>query len=212
MPDTPPEIRDVLERASRDMPELGGVAPSAGLAQAAIDAGIAPDPRAGNGEAPNSLIGALREQHRRIGLEKTTTIPLPWWDGKLGIRFRYLDDRGFDRLLEVAAGNGSPAQIKRANRDLVIAGTEEVVARTDSGEPWGPLIEGQRMRLDRELADALQLGPTESARQVLEALWDEPVKAQMAIGEVAGHYSDWLRGQAPEVAERLAGESRRPDR
>jgi hypothetical protein len=207
MPETPPEIRDVLERARGDMPELGGLTDRPG----AIEPEPAPAPHA-NGEAPNSLIGALREQHRRIGLEKATTIPLPWWDGKLGIRFRYLDDRGFDRLLEVAAGNGSPAQIKRANRDLVIAGCEEVVARADSDEAWGPLIEGQRMRLDRDLADALKLGPTESARQVLEALWDGNVKAQLAIGEVAGQYSDWLRGQAPEVAERLQGESRRPDR
>jgi hypothetical protein len=207
MPETPPEIRDVLERARGEMPELGGLTDRPGT----IEPESAPAPHA-NGEAPNSLIGALREQHRRIGLEKATTIPLPWWDGKLGIRFRYLDDRGFDRLLEVAAGNGSPAQIKRANRDLVIAGCEEVVARADSDEAWGPLIEGQRMRLDRDLADALKLGPTESARQVLEALWDGNVKAQLAIGEVAGQYSDWLRGQAPEVAERLQGESRRPDR
>lgn len=212
MPDTPPEIRDVLARASQDMPELAGVTPSAGLAQAAIDAGIAPDPSAGNGEAPSSLIAGLRAQHRRIGLEKTTTIPLPWWDGKLGVRFRYLDDRGFDRLLEIASGSGSPEMIRRANRDLVIAGCDEVVARADSGEEWGPVIEGERVRFDRTLADALQLGPADSARQVLFALWDDPVRAAMAVGEIAGQYSTWLRGQAPEVAKSLEGESRRPDR
>jgi hypothetical protein len=208
MPEPPEEIRSVLERARQDMPELGGVTPSAGLAQAGIDAGIAPDPRAGNnGEAPNSLIAGLRAQHRRIGLETTTTIALPWWDGKLGVRFHYLDDKGFDRLLEIASGNGSPSQIRRANRDLVIAGCDEVVARDSSSDEWGPVMEGERIRFDRRLAELLQLGPTETARQVLEALWDEPVKAQMAIGEVAGQYSTWLRGQAPEVAERLQGES-----
>ena len=204
MPDTPPEIRDVLERARQDMPELGGVvdAPPEAVRESHI----------ANGEAPNSLIAGLRAQHRRIGAEKTTTIPLPWWDGKLGVRFHYLDDRGFDRLLEIASGNGTPAQIKRANRDLVIAGCDEVVARADTGDEWGPVLEGERLRFDRRLADLLELGPTESARQVLEALWDEPVKAAMAIGEVAGQYSTWLRGQAPEVAESLKGESRRPDR
>lgn len=212
MPDTPPEIRDVLARASQDMPELAGVTPSAGLAQAAIDAGIAPDPRPGNGEAPSSLIAGLRAQHRRIGLAKTTTIPLPWWQGKLGVRFHYLDDRGLDRLLEIASGQGTPAQIKRANRDLVIAGCDEVVARTDDGEEWGPVLDGERRRFDQRLAELLQLGPTDSARQVLERLWDDPVRADVAIGEVAGQYSTWLRGQAPEVATSLQGESPRPDR
>jgi hypothetical protein len=212
MADTPPEIRAVLERASADMPELGGVTPSAGLAQAAVDAGIAPDPRAGNGEAPNSLIAGLRAQHRQIGLSKTTTVALPWWDGKLGVRFHFLDDRGFDRLLEIAVGGGSPAQIRRANRDLVIAGCDEVVARKEAGDDWGPLVEGERLRFDKRLAELLQLRPTESAREVLEALWDDPIRANLAIGEVAGRYSDWLRGQAPEVAEHLQGESRRPDR
>jgi hypothetical protein len=212
MPETPEEIRSVLDRARGDMPELAGLTPSAGLAQAAIDAGIAPDPRAGNGQAPNSLIAGLREQHRRIGLAKTTTIPLPWWDGKLGVRFHYLDDRGFDRLLEIATGSGTPEQIKRANRDLVIAGCDEVVARADTGEEWGPLVEGERLRFDARLAELLQLRAGDSARSVLEALWDDPVKAQLAIGQIAGDYSTWLRGQAPGVAERLAGESRRPDR
>jgi hypothetical protein len=213
MPDTPPEIRDVLERARQDMPELAGVTPSAGLAQAAIDAGIAPDPRASNGEAPNSLIAGLREQHHRIGLAKTTTIALPWWEGKLGVRFHYLDDRGFDRLLEIAAGSGTPDEIKRANRDLVIAGCDEVVARADTGDDWGPLMEGEHLRFDRRLADLLQLGGVrDSARSVLEGLWDDPVKAQLAIGQLAGDYSTWLRGQAPGVADRLVGESRRPDR
>lgn len=206
MPETPPEIRDVLARARQDMPELAGLPDTPSTVQ--------PDspPSNGHDEAPSSLIAGLREQHRRIGLAKVTTIALPWWDSKLGVRFHFLDDRGFDRLLEIAAGNGTPDQIKRANRDLVIAGCDEVVARADPGDDWGPLVDGEHLRFDRRLAELLQLGPTDSARSVLEGLWDDPVKANLAIGEVAGQYSTWLRGQAPEVAERLQGESRRPDR
>ena len=171
-----------------------------------------PRPGAGNGEAPSSLIAGLRAQHRQIGLEKTTTIPLPWWDGKLGVRFRYLDDRGFDRLLEIASGSGSPEMIRRANRDLVIAGCDEVVARADSGEEWGPVIEGERVRFDRTLAERSSSAPPTAPAKYLSALWDDPVRAAMAVGEIAGQYSHVAAGPGAGGRQSLQGESRRPDR
>jgi hypothetical protein len=199
MAETPPELRSVLERASRDMPELGGLP-----AQPAEPVLVV------NGEAPNSLIAGLRAQHTKIGRETTTTIALPWWQDKLGVRFHYLDDRGFDKLLAVASGSSDSTAIRKANVDIVIAGCDEVVARASADDDWGSLVPGERLRFDHRLAELLALDAGDSAKSVLVALWDTPVKAAMAIGEVAGQYSTWLRGQAPEVAERLTGESPRP--
>jgi hypothetical protein len=206
----PPELQATLDRARGEMPGLGGVTPSAGLAQAAIDAGIAPDPHAGNGEAaPGSVLAGLREQHRRIAARTSTIIELPFWQGKLATRYHYLDERVLGRMLSMVTGATDPMVALEANTDLLIGGCDEVLARRDQGEPWGPVVEGERLRYDRRLAELLQLDAS-TARETVHALFGGRIQGAMAIGKHAANYIEWLQGETPGVVESLQGESETP--
>ena len=161
-----------------------------------------------NGEPPSSLIAGLREQHRRIAQRTSVLIELPLWQGKLAARYHYLDERSLGRLIRQITNSDDPSVILQANTDLLIGGCEELLARRDEQDEWGPPIEGEHVRYDTRLADALQL-PLEqdSARGVVHALFGGRVRGAMAIGAHAQRYIEWLQGQAPEVAEQLQGES-----
>jgi hypothetical protein len=190
---TPDQARALLDQARAELPELGGSPPVAAHS---------------NGDAPpGSLIAELRQQRRRIAARTSKVFELPLWEGKLGVRLRYSDEKDHDRLVKVVMASDDPAVLSRANLDLVIAGCVEVLARVDDADEWGPLVEGERMRFDARLAEVLGLGPVTSARGVLVALFDTPAKAQWAIGALSTEYAQWLRGEAPEVAEALRGES-----
>jgi hypothetical protein len=187
----PPQAQAMLDRARADLPE-----PDAA-------------PASSNGDAPpGSLIAGLREQHRRIAARTSHVFELPLWQGKLGIRLRYSDEKDHARLIKVVTtSDNDPAILNRANFDLVIAGTVEIVARVDEADEWGPLVDGETIRLDARLAELLKLGPCPTARAVLTALFDTPAKANWAVGRLSGEYVQWLTGEAPEVAEQFAGES-----
>jgi hypothetical protein len=161
-----------------------------------------------NGEPPSSLIAGLREQHRRIEQRTSVLLELPLWEGKLACRYHYLDERSLDRLIRRITGSDDPATIRGANADLLIGGCDELLARRDEDDDWGPIIEGEHLRYDTRLAELLQL-PLEqdSARGVVDALFGGRVRGAMALGAHAQQYIEWLQGQAPEVAEQFRGES-----
>jgi hypothetical protein len=199
--DLPEGARELYDRVRGELP---------GLAEA-------PRPiETVDAEPASSLIAELRAQHARIARRTHTTIELPrgLWAGKLAVRYRYPDERSFDRLVTNAVNANDSQSQARANVDLMIAGCEEVVGRADDGDAWGPIIDGERVRYDKRLSDALGLG-VDSARDVVYALFAPPgadarVKAAMAIGAHADLYVKWLQGETPEVVEALSGESPAP--
>jgi hypothetical protein len=205
MPEPPEEVRAVLERARQDMPELGGE-PSI------IEQPTEPfTPVGGNGDPPDSLISELREQYRRAARQTTHVFELPGWEGRLGVRLRYVDERDRTRVVKVAMNNSEdPVALTRANIDLLVAGAVEVLARRADSEEWQPVVAGETLRFDQRLADALGLGECKRARDVVIALFHGPERAPWAVDRLSGDYGQWLRGEAPEVAETLQGESRRP--
>lgn len=189
----PPEV---LARIPR---ELGGSASSE------------PDlpPQEPNGEAPSSLIAGLREQHRRIAQRKTVLLELPLWEGKLAARYRYLDERSLQRILRLAgSSNNDPHVLLQANTDLLVGACDELLARRDDGEEWGPIFDDGPVRYEKRLTDALHLElETDTARSVVHVLFGGRTRGAMAIGAHVQQLIEWLQGQVPEVAEELQGES-----
>jgi hypothetical protein len=190
----PPQAQAALDRARQEMPGLGG-----GLS--AVEPEAAPSVEA----APGSVLAGLREQQRRIAARTHTTIELPFWQGKLATRYHYLDERVLGRMLTMVSTAADPMVALEANTDLLVGGCDEVLARRDEGEPWGPIVEGEHVRYDRRLAELLQLDAT-TAREVVAAVFGGRVRGAMAIGAHAARYIEWLQGTAPEVVESLQGE------
>lgn len=161
-----------------------------------------------NGEAPTSLIADLREQHRRIRRRKHTVIELPYglWAGKLAVRYRLLDDDGLGKMLR-AVQTAEGEQLLEANADILISACVEVLARRDTDQPWGPLVDDEHLRFEPRLAELLELGGADSARQVLYALYGGRTEGALAINDQAASYIAWAQGKTPEVVSELEGES-----
>ena len=208
MADMPPEARATLERARVDNPDLPD--PAAGVTAADAAPGPQEPPVAANGHAdpPGSLIAELRAQHRRLEQRKTTVIEFPYglWAGKLAVRYRLLDERALTRMLK-AVQTAEGEALLEANADILIGGCDEVIARRDTDEPWGPIVPGEHFKFDRRLADALQLGPGDTARQVLYGLYGGRIEGALAINDQAAAYIAWAQGKTPEVVSELQGES-----
>jgi hypothetical protein len=197
----PPEVSEMLARARGEMPELAGHPPPAEQPTEAFEA-------VSNGDAPGSVIAALRAQHRKIARRRTTVIELPrgLWNGLMAVRYHHVDDRTYRRLAQ-AAEETDPSRNRAINADVLIAACDEVLGRTDENADWGPLEDGRVFRFDPELAAALQLGEVKGARGVVYRLFGEtPEEATAPLARHAFRFGEWLSGEAPEVAEQLQGE------
>lgn len=206
-PEIPAEVKATLERARADIPDLPD--PTTGVTAGRGPGGPEPEPATnGHDEPPGSLIAELRAQHRRIGQRKNTIIELPYglWAGKLAVRYHLLDERALSRMMK-AVQTAEGEALLEANADILIGGCDEVVARRDTDEPWGPIVPGEHFKFDQRLAEALQLGPADGARQVLYGLYGGRVEGALAINDQAGDYIAWAQGKTPEVVSELEGES-----
>lgn len=193
----PPDVQATLDRARVEMPGLGPPPLAA----------VEPDPAPPVVEAaPGSVLAGLREQHRRIAARTSTIIELPFWQGKLAVRYHYLDERVLGRMLAMVNGASDPMIALDANTDLLVGGCDEVLARRDEGERWGPVVEGERLRYDKRLAELLQLDAS-TARETVHALFGGRIRGAMAIGAHTARYVEWLQGETPGVVESLQGES-----
>jgi hypothetical protein len=161
----------------------------------------------GHGD-PSSLIAGLRAQQRQIAKRRTTIIEFPrgLWAGKLAARYHLLDERALSRL-QRAIQNADSEQLLDANADVLISACQEVLGRRDTSEPWGQIIDGEQLRFDRQLGEALELDAV-TARQVLFALCGGRIEGAGAVNALSAEYLSWWQGATPEVVEELAGESR----
>jgi hypothetical protein len=194
MVEIPDEAAELLERARAD--ELGEEEePPASSSN-------------GHGAAPGSLIAGLRAQQRQIAKGRTTIIEFPrgLWAGKLAARYQLLDERALNRLRRVTQ-TADADELLDANADVLISACLEVLARRDTSEPWGPIIEGERLRFDRQLGEALELD-ADTARQVLYALCGGRIEGAGVVNSLSADYVSWWQGATPEVVDELAGESR----
>jgi hypothetical protein len=195
MAEIPDEAAAILERARADGVDVAGPPPPDDVASTS------------NGDAPaGSLLADLRAQQQRLAQRKHTIIEFPYgmWGGKLAARYRLLDERALGRMLR-AIQNADGEALLDANADILISACDEVLARRDAGEQWGPIVDGQRFRFDKQLADALEVH-AETARQVLYILVGGRVEGAGAINDMSAQYVAWWQGKTPEVANDLRGE------
>lgn len=163
--------------------------------------------------APGSLLADLRKRAAELREDDHIDLDLPGWNGRLVARYRALDRAVLDPLLERAVsrkGEGTNAMA-----DALCLAHVELFGRDADGS-LVDLFNDQPARLDLDLAEALQLTPTErSARGVLLALFGAPNdRAAGLLNTQFRQYAEWLNGEVDgtpptqEVIDDAVGESR----
>lgn len=202
---------------------------ASGLAQAAIDAGIAPDPRnslthpgpAENGHhepepvteaAPGSVLAMLRARAKSLREEKTTDLDIPGYDGYLVGRYRAVS---LARIFARSTGVQTPLTIEWTTAaDTLATALVELFMRDSPDGELHPLFKDQPARFDDDLVECLALVVTQrTARAVLVALCGGDELGESRVWSHYMAFQGWLmagEGGEPaegEVAKRAVGES-----
>jgi hypothetical protein len=112
-------------------------------------------------------------------------------------------------LGERAEASKDPVAVLNANADLLIRGCQAVLGRDFPGDEPTPQLgpDGEPYKIDHNLAQALGMPESSTARQVLLKLFSGVPSPDLAIGSVAGDYMTWARGANEEVGQEVLGES-----
>lgn len=149
-----------------------------------------------------SALGKLKQQRQRIAATRSFDVVVPGWGGLLVLRLGPVTGEQQSRIVERARGSTA-----RVDLDFLVAAFKEVLFRetpqsvleivTDDDVPVG---------LDRRLAEALDLGKVDSARDVMRALFSQTNSPPQAIAGASNEWADWARSANDEIDEDFLGE------
>jgi hypothetical protein len=162
--------------------------------------------------APSSLLADLRKRAGELRDDDHIDLEVPGWQGRLRARYRALDRRQLDPILERAASK--PGEQTNAMADALCLALIELFGVDEDGS-LVTLFADQPARFDMDLAAALELTPADrTARDVILALFGAPnERAAGLLNTQFRLYAEWLNGEvdgAPvtqEVMRTAVGES-----
>lgn len=177
----------------------------AGLAQAAIEAGVVTDYTNGAvteedeyesdaevDAAPGSVLSVLRERAAHLRDEQTTDLDVPGYGGLLVGRFRAVS---LGRIYAKASGTQTPLNpdIQMATHTLSGALEQLFMKDAPESEELHPLFTDIIARLDDDLVDALNLHPeARTAAAVLVALCGGGPLGETRAWALYMQYQGWL--------------------
>ena len=178
-----------------------------------VDWEQATEPDDGAELAPGSLIADLRRRADELRADDHVDLDVPGYHGRLRARYKALDRRQMDPIIERAQRRGAATN---AMADGLALALVELFGVGDAGE-LQPLFLDRPARFDMDLAEALNLKPGErSARGVMLALFGWPnERAHGLINAQFREYAEWLNGEtdgdgnrapAQGVVDRAVGE------
>jgi hypothetical protein len=197
---------------------------AAGLAQAAIEAGIVPQPPYSNGDgdheadvvtepAPGSVLAVLRDRAAQLRAEQTTDLDIPGYNGLLVARYRAVS---LGRIYARAGGVQTPLNPEWTLGADTLAGALVELFMRDSAdsEELHPLFTDIPARFDDDLVSALNLHPdAQTGRAVLVALCGGGPLGETRVWAHYMTYQGWLlagvEGESAEqaVVSQTVGES-----
>jgi hypothetical protein len=183
--------------------------PVAGLAQAAIDAGIAPDPSNGHvsdsepeDAAAGSVLGVLRDRAAYLRAQQSTDLDIPGYDGLLVGRYRAVS---LGRIFSKQTDGSTPINPNwtLAADTLATALIELFMRDSPDGPELHPLFKDIPAKFDDDLVEALNLYPdARTARAVLVALCGGGPLGETRVWAHYMAYQGWLlAGVEGESAE-----------
>lgn len=155
--------------------------------------------------ASTAVLDVLRAQRDRVVQEHVFDVVVPGWRDLLVLRLGAVSGPQMERL---TARLGRPNATATFNVGVIVASFRSVLGRTT---PTGELTtivdsDGDPVGLDKRLADALGLGPVESAREVVERLFQYANSPTFALAAAANEWGEWARGAGDEIDESFVGE------
>ncbi|MBO0881939.1 MAG: hypothetical protein J2P17_16675 [Mycobacterium sp.] len=200
---------------------------SSGLAQAAIEAGVMPEPvsnRGGNSNgdipeaevvepAPGSVLAALRERAAQLRTEQTTDLDIPGYNGLLVGRYKAVSLGRIFAKSQTIQTPLNPAWTMAA--DTLAGALVELFMRDDpDSDELHPLFKDISAKFDDDLVDALNLHPeARTGRAVLVALCGGGALGETRVWAHYMQYQGWLlagvEGESAEqaVVSQAVGES-----
>jgi hypothetical protein len=195
-----------------------------GLAQAAIEAGIVPQPPYSNGDgeadvvsspepAPGSVLAALRERAAQLRSEQTTDLDIPGYNGLLVGRYKAVS---LSRVYAKSGGTETPLNPEWTTAADTLAGALVELFMRDAAESTElhPLFTDISARFDDDLVSALNLHPdARTGRAVLVALCGGGPLGETRVWAHYMAYQGWLlagvEGEPTEqaVVSQVVGES-----
>ena len=165
----------------------------------------------------DSLLARLRRRAEELRADDHVDLDVPGYHGRLRARYKALDRRQMDPIIERAQRRGAATN---AMADGLALALLDLFGVSESGE-IEPLFLDRPARFDLDLAEALNLQVSErSARGVVLALFGAPnERAHGLVNSQFREYAEWLNGDldgdgngngstpAQEVVDRAVGES-----
>ena len=152
-----------------------------------------------------SVLDRIRRRRQELSGERHIDIDLPGYGGDVVIRFGPVAWEAIDAIRErVQSGKGS-RRLLDAQSDLVIGACIEINFRV--GDELVPILEGEQVRFDQRLVDALGLDESAtSARAVLLQAFGLANAPEIALVGVAVQLMEWMAETDVEIDQALLGE------
>lgn len=165
------------------------------------DLAATPTPEAG---AQSSVIEALKAQRQRVAADRSFDVVVPGWGDLLVLRLGSITGKQQAKISDRAQRTS-----ENVNAAFLVAAFRSAWGRTSSSGELTMLADedGDPFGLDKRLADALDLGPVSSAREVLELLFARANSPTIAITSASNEWLEWARSESDEIDEDFLGES-----
>lgn len=153
--------------------------------------------------ASTTVLDALKAQRARVARERSFDVLVPGWGELLALRLGPITGQQQAKLVD-------RAQRSSANVDaaFLISAFRAVLGRAHASDEFTAILDDDDdpIGLDKRLAQRLDLGTVQSAREVLEALFAGANSPTLAISSAANEWLEWARSASDEIDEDFLGE------
>lgn len=149
-----------------------------------------------------SILSTLKAKREAIARERHVDLDIPGYGGLLVVRCHPV---GWEKLKEIGTAAEKDRHPKKelfAQANTLIAATDQLFIR-DGGKLKSPDPDGSVVRWDPKLAELLDLGTMNRARDILLAVFNNDV----AVSLLHADFSEWNAVVNPEVDEDFSGNS-----
>jgi len=158
-------------------------------------------------EAGGSVLDTIRKRRDALAGEHHLDIQVPGYNGCLVIRCGPIDPAKLAKARDRMTRAGAISTDFGWAADLIIDSCQEVMGRRRPEDPLEPLVPGETLRINHDLAEHLNLQiPSGRARDLLTAIFSLAPSPQVAIERAQLELYQWSSGAEAEVEGDLLGE------
>jgi hypothetical protein len=170
-----------------------------------------PEPEGVEVEPAGSVLDVIRGRRSAKAAEHEYDMPVPGYGGLLVVRCAPLAGEALTPLRLRLERSKDPSRDFALAADILIAATENVLARREARAELEPLDPtGDPVTFTERLAELLrieEIDPRHPARSLVRAVFSLAPSPELAVGDAVGEYLLWAQGADADLDEGLLGES-----